>query len=650
MTVQRKQKTEASDYSCEGMVETKSNKRVHSAAALKTAEKNGADLLDLILHKDNLNAAWKKVKDNKGAAGIDGMGVDEMLPYLRQHKGEFLRSIQEGHYKPKPVRRVEIPKPDGGLRLLGVPTVIDRMLQQAVVQVLEPIFERTFSDSSYGFRPNRSAHQAIKRAKDYYDEGYTQVVDIDLEKYFDTVNHDLLLDMLHEQISDKRVLRLIRAFLKSGVMVNGLVSESIKGTPQGGIISPLLANVVLNELDHWIESQWQCNPVTENYAYRENAAGCPIQSHAYRAMRNTRLKEMYIVRYADDFRILCRTREQADRTLIAVTQWLKERLRLDVSPEKTRVVDVRRSYSEFLGFKIRLRKKGKKYVVQSHMCDKAYKKVKASLTKQVGNIKFPRKGRGEAGEVRLFNSMVMGIQNYYQLATDISIDCGDIGRTVNTVLKNRLKSGKTHRLKKEGRDLTKMEIQRYGKSEQLRYIAQSKEPIYPISYVQCKNPMSQRRKVCAYTAAGRSEIHDDLRINTFLLLQLMRAPTYSRSTEYADNRISLFSAQWGKCAVTGKKFQCISEIHCHHKKPKGIGGRDKYENLVLVLAPVHELIHAIDEDTIRSYLTALKLDTSQLTKLNKLRTLAKRKPIDLEKPNLTNNSHNGMTKETKKSV
>ena len=246
--------------------------------------------------------------------------------------------------------------------------------------------------------------------------------------------------------------------------------------------------------------------------------------------------------------------------------------------------------------------------------------------------------------------MVMGIQNYYQLATDISIDCGDIGRAVNTVLKNRLKSGKTHRLKKEGRDLTKMEIQRYGKSEQLRYIAQSKEPIYPISYVQCKNPMSQRRKVCAYTAAGRSEIHDDLRINTFLLLQLMRAPTYSRSTEYADNRISLFSAQWGKCAVTGKKFQCISEIHCHHKKPKGIGGRDKYENLVLVLAPVHELIHAVDEDTIRSYLTALKLDTSQLTKLNKLRTLAKRKPIDLEKPNLTNNSHNGMTKETKKSV
>ena len=315
MTVQRKQKTEASDYSCEGMVETKSNKRVHSAAALKTAEKNGADLLDLILHKDNLNAAWKKVKDNKGAAGIDGMGVDEMLPYLRQHKGEFLRSIQEGHYKPKPVRRVEIPKPDGGLRLLGVPTVIDRMLQQAVVQVLEPIFERTFSDSSYGFRPNRSAHQAIKRAKDYYDEGYTQVVDIDLEKYFDTVNHDLLLDMLHEQISDKRVLRLIRAFLKSGVMVNGLVSESIKGTPQGGNLSPLLSNIYLTRFDRMLEER----------------------GHRF-------------VRYADDCNIYVKSKRASQRVMDSCKQYLEGKLKLKVNKSKSRTASPLRS--KFLGFSL----------------------------------------------------------------------------------------------------------------------------------------------------------------------------------------------------------------------------------------------------------------------------------------------------------
>ena len=618
------------------------------------------NLMSIILKRENILLAYRNIKSNDGSKtpGTDGVTFDDIGKLMPDEVIDTVRFITIGSthgYRPKPVRRKEIPKPydPTKTRPLGIPCVWDRLVQQCIKQVMEPICEARFSNNSYGFRPNRSVENAIAATYRLMQKsGLHYVVEFDIKGFFDNVDHSKLIKQLWSlNIRDKELLYVIRRILKAPILMpDGNTEHPTKGTPQGGIISPLLANVVLNELDHWIESQWQCNPVTENYAYRENAAGCPIQSHAYRAMRNTRLKEMYIVRYADDFRILCRTREQADRTLIAVTQWLKERLRLDVSPEKTRVVDVRRSYSEFLGFKIRLRKKGKKYVVQSHMCDKAYKKVKASLTKQVGNIKFPRKGRGEAGEVRLFNSMVMGIQNYYQLATDISIDCGDIGRTVNTVLKNRLKSGKTHRLKKEGRDLTKMEIQRYGKSEQLRYIAQSKEPIYPISYVQCKNPMSQRRKVCAYTAAGRSEIHDDLRINTFLLLQLMREPTYSRSTEYADNRISLFSAQWGKCAVTGKKFQCISEIHCHHKKPKGIGGSDKYENLVLVLAPVHELIHAVDEDTIRSYLTALKLDTSQLTKLNKLRTLAKRKPIDLEKPNLTNNSHNGMTKETKKSV
>ena len=608
-------------------------------------------LMDVILSRENILLAYRNIKSNIGSftPGTDKLKISDIGKLTADEVTARVCKIVKGGkngYTPRSVRRKEIPKPNGSTRPLGIPCIWDRLIQQCIKQVMEPICEARFSNNSYGFRPNRSVENAIAAIYRLMQRsGLYYVVEFDVKGFFDNVDHSKLIKQLWSlNIRDKELLYVIRRILKAPILMpDGHTEHPTKGTPQGGIISPLLANVVLNELDHWIESQWQCNPVTENYSHRENAAGCPIQSHAYRAMRNTRLKEMYIVRYADDFRILCRTKEQADRTLIAVTHWLKERLRLDVSPEKTRVVDTRRSYSEFLGFKIRLRKKGKKYVVQSHMCDKAYKKVKTNLTKQVGN------NRGEAGEVRLFNSMVMGIQNYYQLATDISIDCGDIGRAVNTVLKNRLKSGKTHRLKEEGRDLTKMELQRYGKSEQLKYIAQSKEPIYPISYVQCKNPMSQRRKVCAYTAAGRSEIHDDLRINTFLLLQLMRAPTYSRSTEYADNRISLFSAQWGKCAVTGKEFQCVSEIHCHHKKPKGIGGSDKYENLVLVLAPVHELIHAADEDTIRSYLSALKLDAPQLTKLNKLRILANRKPIDLE--NLKSiNSHNGMTKETKKTV
>ena len=447
------------------------------------------------------------------------------------------------------------------------------------------------------------------------------------------------------------MLHVIRRILKAPIqMPDGHLENPTKGTPQGGIISPLLANIVLNELDHWVESQWQNSPVTKKYAYRENAAGCPIHSHAYRAMRNTNLKEMYIVRYADDFRILCRTKEQANRTLIAVTKWLTERLKLEISTEKTRIVDVRRSYSEFLGFKIRLRKKGKKRVVQSHMCDKAYKRVRADLVKQVGNIKFPRADRGEAGEVHLFNSMVMGIQNYYRLATDISHDCSDIGRAVDIVLKNRLKSGKSHRLKKEGRDLTKSEFQRYGKSKKLRYLAQTKEPVYPISYVRCKKPMDLKRNVCAYTPQGRSEIHNDLRIDTTLLLQLMKATAYSRSAEYMDNRISLFSAQQGKCEITEKPFECVTNIHCHHKRPRSLGGTDKYGNLVLVLAPVHELIHATNKSTIDSHLSSLKLNQQQLAKLNELRILAEVKPIELEEVALENQSHNGMTKEIKKTV
>ncbi len=185
------QNTVRAGYLCEGMVEPESSKGVRSVAIRESEEEDGAeDLLEKVLHRDNLNKAFKRVKSNKGAAGVDGMTVDEMLLYLVEHGKELREKIRSGKYRPKPVRRVEIPKPDGGVRLLGVPTVIDRMVQQALVQVLQPIFDPAFSESSYGFRPGRSAQQAMKKAKEYYEQGYTRVVDIDLAKYFDTVNHD----------------------------------------------------------------------------------------------------------------------------------------------------------------------------------------------------------------------------------------------------------------------------------------------------------------------------------------------------------------------------------------------------------------------------------------------------------------------------
>ena len=218
-----------------------------------TSGKNGVDLMRRIVSRENMVQAYKQVRKNGGAPGIDGMTLDDMKQYLSEHYESLIRSIEDGTYRPLPVRRVEIPKPDGGVRLLGVPTVIDRMVQQAVAQVLSPIFERTFSENSYGFRPGRSARQAIRKARDLYNEGYRYVVDLDLSKYFDTINHELLLNMVREEVRDKAVIRLIKQFLKSGVMVNGVRVSTESGSPQGGPLSPLLSNIYLTKFDKEME-------------------------------------------------------------------------------------------------------------------------------------------------------------------------------------------------------------------------------------------------------------------------------------------------------------------------------------------------------------------------------------------------------------
>jgi group II intron reverse transcriptase/maturase len=311
----REQETRKGGYPCEGMLETDSSRGARSVASLTGEGEDGAGsrLLERILHRNNLNAAYKRVKRNGGAAGVDGMSVDALLPYLKEHGDALRDSIRNGKYKPQPVRRVEIPKPDGGVRLLGVPTVIDRMVQQAMVQVLQPIFEQTFSDSSYGFRPKRSAQQAIKRARKYYDEGYTQVVDLDLAKYFDTVNHDLLIGAVREQVKDEGVIKLIRKFLKSGVMVNGLTSPTTEGTPQGGNLSPLLSNIYLTKFDRMLESR----------------------GHKF-------------VRYADDCNIYVKSLRAAERVMTSCTKFLEGKLKLKVNREKSQVGSPLKL--KFLGF------------------------------------------------------------------------------------------------------------------------------------------------------------------------------------------------------------------------------------------------------------------------------------------------------------
>src|SRR5512136_921722 len=247
----------------------------------------GADrLMEEILDPENLKEALKRVKANKGSAGVDRMTVDEITDSLRKHWPEIRERLLSGTYQPQPVLRVEIPKPAGGVRKLGIPVVVDRWIQQAVMQVLQGIWDRTFSENSFGFRPNRSARQAVSRAQEYLAAGYTWMVDLDLEKFFDRVNHDKLMGQLAKRITDKRVLKLIRAFLNAGVMEKGLVNPIDEGTPQGGPLSPLLSNVVLNELDRELERR----------------------GHRF-------------VRYADDCNIYVRSQRAGDRVMESITSF-----------------------------------------------------------------------------------------------------------------------------------------------------------------------------------------------------------------------------------------------------------------------------------------------------------------------------------------
>ena len=286
-------------------VEHEEYAEVCSTETREVAERDGADLLERVLDRNNLNRAYKRVKANKGACGVDGMTLDGALPWLKEHREELLESIRNGEYKPSPVRRVEIPKDNGGVRKLGIPTVIDRIIQQAIAQVLIPIYEPKFSNGSYGYRPHRSAKDAILKVKEYADEGYKFAVCLDLSKYFDTLCHELLMNMLRQDIKDKRLIDLIKKYLKSGVMENGIVMRTDEGSPQGGNLSPLLANIYLDKFDKEFEG-----------------------------------RGVKVIRYADDIILLAKSIRAAERLLGTSTEYLEKKLKLKVNTEKSRAVSV----------------------------------------------------------------------------------------------------------------------------------------------------------------------------------------------------------------------------------------------------------------------------------------------------------------------
>lgn len=591
------------------------------------------ELMSLVLKRENILLAYRNIKANTGSntAGTDKLTIKDigcLTPDEVVSRVRYYVSGSTHGYRPKPVRRKEIPKPYDPTkkRPLGIPCIWDRLIQQCIKQIMEPICEARFSESSYGFRPNRSAEHAIAAAEKHMQLSKLHyVIEFDIKGFFDNVNHSKLIRQVWAMgIQDKQLIFILRRILTAPIRLeNGNTEIPSKGTPQGGIISPLLANIVLNELDHWIESQWVENPAVLSYKAYPLRNGSFDHGNGFRMVRETtKLKEMYIVRYADDFRIFCRTKADAEKTKVAVTKWLAERLRLEISEEKTKIVNVSRRYSDFLGFKIRVAPDGGKQVIRSHIADKNLAHKRMKLTEQVRNIAHPRKGYDEKREIQTYNSMVVGMHNYYQLATHVSEDFNGINRAVMTILTNRFSNQRGGRLAKSGRKLTKFERERYGASDCLRYIAGSDEPIYPISFVKRKVPLGKKRKICCYTVEGRELIHNSLKINTLLMHELMWQPPCGKSVEYHDNRISLFSAQWGKCAVTGVEFDNTANIHCHHIIPRCMGGTDKYGNLIIITEDVHRLIHSVTTESICKYLARVRPSKSQLSHINALRQKA----------------------------
>ena len=393
------------------------DQRVEQSPARDEGKAN-AELWERVWERQNLLAALKRVERNGGAAGMDGMPVEELRAYLKEHWLEIREALNQQTYQPRPVRRVEIPKPDGGVRLLGIPTVLDRLLQQAISQVLTPLYEPLFSNHSYGFRPGRSAHQAIKQAQEYVQAGYEWVVDIDLEKFFDRVNHDKLMARVARVVKDKRVLKLIRAYLNSGVMVNGVVLDTDEGTPQGGPLSPLLSNIMLDDLDKELEKR----------------------GHKF-------------VRYADDCNIYVQTRRAGERVMESVKTFLEKKLKLKVNPKKSKVD--RATRVKFLGFSF-YKRKGEVLIRVANRSLERFREKLRRLTKRT------RSGKLE-DIIQEINQYTMGWMGYYRQANTPSVFEGLdswIRRRMRQMVWKRWKRGTTRY-----RNLVKMGVPKWRAQE-----------------------------------------------------------------------------------------------------------------------------------------------------------------------------------------
>lgn len=566
-------------------------------------------LYEIITSRKNILLAYRTIKSNKGSMtpGTDKKTIDDIK---KLSDDQIVTEIQNRlrNYRPKKVRRKLIEKENGKWRPLGIPCIIDRLIQQCFKQVLEPIMEARFYKHSYGFRPLRSTHHAMARVQFLINKASLHyVVDIDIKGFFDNINHTILMKQLWNiGIKDRKVLACISKMLKAEIDGEG---RPTKGAPQGGLLSPLLSNIVLNDLDQWVTNQWEFFPLKKSYKTPEG--------ERY-AKKRTNLKEGYLVRYADDFKILCRDWKTAQKWFHAVKSYLKERLKLDISPEKSKVINLRKRESNFLGFTIRANKKGNKRVAHTGIKSNKIQKMKAEIKRYIRKIKTSP----TAQNALLFNSFVLGIHNYFCRATHVNIEFSRLTYDVRTFIYNRLKS-----VGKYEHPLNPSPVYKKFYKTSYRTFKVANVYLFPIADVKTKNAMNFSQGKSLFTAEGREYIYKQLRADIQVQIsQLMKSTLPERSVEYMDNRISRYSMKMGLCEITGVFLQA-SDVHCHHYIPVHLGGDDSFNNLRIIHKDAHKAIHQTDQTAIKSCLIELTNDRSALNKLNKYREKCGLEPI-----------------------
>ena len=477
----------------------------HIYDELYAQSKNGNNfykLLEIIGSEQNICLAYRNLKTNSGSktAGTDGLTIDDIKHLCDEDIIMKVRSSLD-NYQPKSVRRVFIPKSGSDKRRpLGIPCIWDRLVQQCILQVLEPICEPKFHNHSYGFRANRSAHHALGRVTSLINiSKYHYCVDVDIKGFFDNVNHGKLLKQIWTLgIRDKRLICIISKMLKAEIDGEGVPE---KGTPQGGLLSPLLSLIVLNELDWWVSSQW------ETFQPKHRNKNGWFQY----AKKHTRLKSGFIVRYADDFKIMCSTYEEAQRFYHSTVDFLNKRLKLEISPEKSKVVNLKKNSSDFLGFKIKVIPKGKTkhgYVAKTDMNQKALKKAKTNLKLKVKDIVR----HTTTFQIARYNLAVMGMQNYYCVATNIYNNLTEVSYALLPTTRVRFKKiAKLIPFETTSQDF---QMKTTGIRPQTKIIMIADTPLLPINGVKHKNPLNFSQDICNFTEHGRSKIHEEIALVT----------------------------------------------------------------------------------------------------------------------------------------